>query len=31
MQPLPEGADALTRRYHAVFAAKLEEWWRPLR
>ncbi|MGH0031169.1 MAG: putative quinol monooxygenase [Myxococcota bacterium] len=31
MQGLPEGADAPTARYHRLFAAKLQEWWRSLR
>ena len=31
MQPLPEGADALTTRYHRLFAATVQDWWQPLR
>jgi quinol monooxygenase YgiN len=31
MQPLPEGANALTTRYHQLFAATLQDWWQPLR
>jgi quinol monooxygenase YgiN len=31
MQPLPDGADELTRRYHRLFGATLQEWWSPLR
>jgi quinol monooxygenase YgiN len=31
MQPLPDGADPLTTRYHALFAAKLQTWWEALR
>ena len=31
MQPLPEGADELTTRYHQLFAPKLQPWWDPLR
>ena len=31
MQPLPEGADPLTARYHELFAATLQDWWQPLR
>lgn len=27
MQPLPDGADALSARYHRVFAARLQAWW----
>jgi quinol monooxygenase YgiN len=29
-QPLPPGADALTARYHALFAPTLQDWWTPL-
>ncbi len=31
MQDLPTDADALTRRYHELFAPKLQDWWLPLR
>jgi len=31
MQELPDGADELTRRYHRIFAARLQEWWESLR
>ena len=31
MQPLPEGADELTARYHKLFAATLQDWWQPVR
>jgi quinol monooxygenase YgiN len=31
MQGLPDGADELTARYHELFAAKLQDWWQPLR
>ena len=31
MQPLPDGADELTRTYHKLFAATLQDWWMPLR
>jgi quinol monooxygenase YgiN len=31
MQPLPADADDLTRRYHALFAADIKDWWQPLR
>ena len=31
LQPVPDGADELTRRYHALFAPTLQEWWTPLR
>lgn len=31
MQPLAEGADELTARYHRLFAAKLQAWWEALR
>lgn len=31
MQPLREGSDELTTRYHRLFAAQLQEWWQPLR
>ena len=27
MQPVPEDADDLTRKYHKLFAATLQEWW----
>ena len=30
-QPLPPDADALTTKYHALFAPTLQEWWQPLR
>jgi quinol monooxygenase YgiN len=31
MLPLPDEADALTERYHEIYAAKIEDWWRALR
>lgn len=31
MQGLPDDADELTARYHKLFAAKLQDWWQPLR
>ena len=31
MQELPRGADELMTRYHQLFAAKLQDWWQPLR
>ncbi len=31
MQSLPTDADELTARYHKLFAAKLQDWWQPLR
>lgn len=31
MQPLPDGADALTERYSRLFAAKVQSWWETLR
>ena len=31
MQELPAGASDLARRYHAIFAADVQDWWRPLR
>lgn len=31
MQSLPDNADELTRRYHKVFAAKIQNWWRSRR
>jgi quinol monooxygenase YgiN len=31
MQDLPAGADELTKRYHKLFAATLQDWWQPLR
>ena len=31
MQQLPEGADDLTRRYHRIFAAQVQQWWEALR
>ena len=31
MQPLRDGADDLTARYHRLFEATLQEWWLPLR
>jgi quinol monooxygenase YgiN len=31
MQALPTDADALTARYHNLFAAQLQDWWQPLR
>jgi len=31
MQSLPTDADELTSRYHKLFAAKLQDWWQPLR
>jgi quinol monooxygenase YgiN len=30
-QPLAEGADELTSRYHALFQPVMQEWWQPLR
>jgi len=30
-QPLPEGADARTVRYHELFAPAIRDWWSPLR
>ncbi len=30
-QELPDGADALTARYHRSFAPQLQEWWESLR
>ena len=30
-QELPDGADALTARYHHSFAPQLQEWWESLR
>ena len=27
MQPLQDDADDLTRRYHTLFRAKIQEWW----
>jgi quinol monooxygenase YgiN len=29
-QPLPDGADELTARYHRLFAPQLQDWWGPL-
>jgi len=29
MQPLPDGADEKTKRYHEVFAAVVQAWWAP--
>ncbi len=31
MQPLSDGADELTIRYHGLYAATMQEWWKPLR
>lgn len=31
MQPVPDGANELTKTYHQVFAAKVQEWWQALR
>lgn len=31
MQSLPDNADELTRRYHKIFAAKIQDWWRSRR
>ena len=31
LPPLPDGADELSARYHALFAPTLQEWWNPLR
>ena len=31
MQPLPDGADELTARYHERFAATIQSWWMSLR
>jgi quinol monooxygenase YgiN len=31
MQALPPDADELTARYHKLFAARLQDWWQPLR
>jgi quinol monooxygenase YgiN len=31
MQDLPEDASDLTRRYHRIFAAVVQEWWGKLR
>lgn len=31
MQPVPKGADALTKRYHRLFAATMQRWWKNLR
>jgi quinol monooxygenase YgiN len=31
MQPLPADADALTTKYHELFAAKIQEWWQAHR
>lgn len=28
-RPVPEGADALTRKYHALFGPELQAWWPP--
>jgi quinol monooxygenase YgiN len=30
-QALPDGADELTTNYHALFAAKIQDWWLSLR
>jgi len=27
MQPIPDDADELTRKYHALFAATIQDWW----
>ena len=27
LQPVPDDADELTRRYHELFAATIQEWW----
>jgi len=27
MQPLREDADALSKRYHRIFAARVQDWW----
>lgn len=31
MQGLPRDADALTERYHRIFAAVIQDWWENLR
>ena len=31
MQPLPDGSDALTERYHRIFAATIQDWWLSIR
>ena len=31
MQPLPEGSNELTRRYHRIFAATIQDWWLAIR
>ncbi len=31
MQALPLDADALTKRYHRIFAAQVQTWWETLR
>ncbi len=31
MQPLGEGADELTQRYHRIFAATIQDWWLAIR
>ncbi len=30
-QPLPDGADELSQRYHRIFAATLQDWWLAIR
>jgi quinol monooxygenase YgiN len=31
MQPLPDGSNELSQRYHRIFAATIQDWWLAIR